>query len=151
PMAVKLDADKPAAEVLWRGKSSNPVKPDGPHVLMTPPVLRDGYAYNVSANGELSCISLKDNKALWTTFDATGGKAGDCATAFFTQQGDRYVIFNDQGELILAEMSPKGYKEIDKAKILDRAETAFGREVVWSPPAFAGKCVFARNQKEMVC
>ena len=28
---------------------------------------------------------------------------------------------------------------------------AFGRMVVWSHPAFAEKCVFVRNDKEVVC
>ena len=28
---------------------------------------------------------------------------------------------------------------------------AFGRDVVWSHPAYADKCVFARNDKEIVC
>jgi hypothetical protein len=51
----------------------------------------------------------------------------------------------------LAELSPKGYKEIDRAKILDPVQAARGRQVVWSHPAFAGKCVFARNDKEIVC
>ena len=34
-------------------------------------------------------------------------------------QGDRYVMFNDQGDLILADLSPEGYKEIDRAHVLD--------------------------------
>jgi outer membrane protein assembly factor BamB len=150
-MAVQLDKDKPEARVLWRGKSNNPAKPDGLHILMSTPALKDGHAYGVCASGELRCLDLKDGKQVWETYAATGGKKGDCATAFLTAQGDRFVIFNDQGELILAELTPKGYKEIDKAKILDRTETAMGREVVWSSPAFARKCVFARNHKEMVC
>ena len=28
---------------------------------------------------------------------------------------------------------------------------AFGRKVVWSHPAFANKCIFVRNDKEVAC
>src|SRR5207237_749241 len=39
-LAVKLDADKPTAKVLWQGTSRNPRKPDGLHILMATPFLR---------------------------------------------------------------------------------------------------------------
>jgi outer membrane protein assembly factor BamB len=151
PMMLKLDADKPAASVLWRGKSDNPEKPDGLHALMTTPVFKDGKLYGVCANGELRCLEAKTGKQLWQTYDATGGKKTDCGTAFLIPQGDRFVLFNDLGELILAELSAKGYKQIDRARILEPVQEARGRTVVWSHPAFAHRCVFARNDKEMVC
>jgi len=80
-----------------------------------------------------------------------GGQKADCGTAFLVPQGDRFVVFNDSGDLILAELSPKGYKEIDRTRILQPVEEARGRQVVWSHPAFAERCVFARNEKEIVC
>jgi outer membrane protein assembly factor BamB len=151
PMMVKLDADKPGASVLWKGKSNDPEKPDGMHLLMAAPILKDGFVYGVSAMGEMRCQNADNGKQMWESLTAVGGKTGDCATAFIVPQGNRYVLFNDQGELILAEMSPAGYKEIDRARILDPVQAARGRHVVWSHPAFAQKCVFARNDKEMVC
>ena len=151
PMLLELAADKPAVKVLWHGKSNNPTKPDGIHSLMAAPVFKDGNIYGVCAMGELRCIDAATNKQLWQTYQATGGKRSDCGTAFIVPQGDRFVIFNDQGELILAKLSAAGYQEIDKFKILEASEAARGRMVVWSHPAFANRCVFARNDKEMVC
>jgi outer membrane protein assembly factor BamB len=151
PMMVKLAADRPAATVLWRGKSNNPEKPDGVHILMAAPLIKDGYLYGVCANGELRCLRTSDGKQLWQTYAATCGKKTDCATAFLVPQDDRCLIFNDQGDLILARVSPEGYKEIDRAHILEPAQAARGRQVVWSHPAFAHRCVFARNDKEIVC
>jgi outer membrane protein assembly factor BamB len=151
PMMLELADDKPAAKVLWHGKSNNPGKPDGIHALMASPVIKDGCIYGVCAMGELRCIDAATNKQLWQTYQATGGKKSDCGTAFIVPQGDRYVIFNDQGELILAKLSPKGYEEIDKFKILEPVEAARGRMVVWSHPAFANHRVYARNDKELVC
>jgi hypothetical protein len=79
------------------------------------------------------------------------GKKTDGGTVFVVPQGDRCVMFNDQGDLILASLSSEGYKEIDRAHILEPVTFARGRDVVWSHPAFAQRAVFARNDKEMVC
>jgi outer membrane protein assembly factor BamB len=53
--------------------------------------------------------------------------------------------------LILAKLTPKKYEELGRAKLIEPTGTTWGRNVVWSHPAFADKCVFARNDKEIVC
>jgi hypothetical protein len=151
PLMLKLAADKPAATVLWQDKTKSLSKPEGLHSLMSTPVLKDGYIYGVCANGELRCVEAATGKQLWETYAATGGRKTDCGTAFLVPQGDRFILFNDQGELILAHLTPREYKEIDRARILEPTETARGRQVVWSHPAFAQRCVFARNNQEIVC
>jgi outer membrane protein assembly factor BamB len=151
PMMLKLAADKPGAKVLWKAKRENAPKPESLNVLMAAPVLKDGHIYGVGAYGDLRCLRADTGEQLWQTFAATGGKKADCASAFLVPQGDRYVICNDQGDLILAKLSPKGYQEIDRAHILEPNHLAFGRMVVWSHPAFARRCVFARNDKEIIC
>jgi hypothetical protein len=35
--------------------------------------------------------------------------------------------------------------------VLEPTNDTFGRNVVWSHPAFANRCVYARNDKELVC
>jgi outer membrane protein assembly factor BamB len=151
PMMLKLSTDKPGAKLLWRGKSNNPGRPDGLHAAMPTPVLQGGHIYGVCAAGELRCLDAKTGKQVWQTFDCTGGKKSDCGTAFLVPQGGRFVIFNDQGELILAKLTPKEHKVISRARILEPVQLARGRKVVWSHPAFANKCVYARNDKEIVC
>ena len=151
PMMLKLATDRPAVSVLWQDRTKKPTKPEGLHCLMPSPVLKDGHIYGVCANGELRCCEMSTGKQLWETYAATGGKKTDCGTAFLIPQGDRFILFNDFGDLILAELSPKGYREIDRARILEPVEESRGRHVVWSHPAFAHRCVFARNNKEIVC
>ena len=75
----------------------------------------------------------------------------DSSTAFIVQHEDRFVMFNELGELLLAKLSPEGYTEIDRAKVIDQTNNAFGREVVWSMPAFANKHAYIRNDKEIIC
>jgi outer membrane protein assembly factor BamB len=151
-LMLKLDADKPAAEVLWKGKSNNPSRPDGLHGLMAAPVLQGDHIYAVAADGQLCCVSAATGKVLWGTYQATGGEKADCGSAFIIPtRGDRYFICNDQGDLIIARLTPKGYEEISRAHILEPDHAARGRKVVWSHPAFAQRCCFARNDKEIIC
>lgn len=151
PMMLKLASEKPTATVLWKGKSNDPEKPDGLHILMAPPLFQDGCIYGVGANGELRCLEAQTGKMLWESYAATCGEKTDCANAFLIPQGSQTVICNDQGDLILAHLDPKGYKEIDRAHILQPDHKARGRQVVWSHPAFAERCLFARNDKEIIC
>jgi outer membrane protein assembly factor BamB len=150
-LMLKLDTDKPGASILWKGKSNNPARPDGLHGLMAAPVFEGDYVYGVAADGEMCCLAADTGKVLWQTLAATGGAKADCGSAFLIPQGDRFVIFNDLGDLILARLTPKGYTEIDRAHVLEPDHEARGRKVVWSHPAFARRCCFARNDKEIVC
>jgi outer membrane protein assembly factor BamB len=151
PMLIQVTGGRPGAKVCWNIRSKNPDKPESLNCLMPTPVVKDGFIYGCSFMGELCCLQLGDGKLVWQTYSALSGKKADCGTVFLVPQGDRFIIFNDQGDLILANLSPKGYQEIDRARILEPAQAVRGRQVVWSHPAFANRCVFARNDKEIVC
>ena len=56
-------------------------------------------------------------------------------------------VMNAEG----AKLSPKGYEELSRWKMLDPTGAYAGRAYVWSHPAFANRCVYARNDKELVC
>jgi hypothetical protein len=64
---------------------------------------------------------------------------------------DRFFLFNESGDLLLARLTPQGYQEISRFHVLEPTGRSFGRPVVWSHPAFARRCLFARNDKEIVC
>jgi outer membrane protein assembly factor BamB len=151
PMMLKFAADKPDVSLVWKNQNKNPQKPQFLSILMPTPVLQDGHVYGVGFCGDLRCLEAATGKQLWSTYEATGGEKTDCGTAFIIPQGDRFVLFNDNGDLILANLSPKGYREIDRAHVLEPIQEARNRQVVWSHPAFAHQCVFARNEKEIVC
>lgn len=152
-MMLKLDTEKPAAEVLWKGKGKGEVTKltDGLHCLMSTPIMKDGYIYGVCSYGQLRCLEATTGKRLWETFKATGGAEGRWANAFLIPHADRTFIFDEKGNLILARLSPKGYVEIGRANILEPTNKAAGRDIVWSHPAFANRSIYARNDKEIVC
>jgi hypothetical protein len=69
------------------------------------------------------------------------------------RNGDRMWMFNERGELIIARLSPAGFEEISRAKLIDPTTDQLPRRdgVCWSHPAYAYQHVFARNDRELVC
>ena len=100
----------------------------------------------------MRAVKLESGQRLWETFAATTGtRRASHGTAFIVKNGDRYLLFSETGDLIMAHLSAKGYEELSRFHLIAPTGECFGREVVWSYPAFANKCVFARNDKEIVC
>ena len=64
--------------------------------------------------------------------------------------GDKVFLHNEQGDLIIADLTATGYKEISRAKLIEPTRPVQRRMTIWSHPAFAMKSVFARNDKELV-
>ncbi|MDW8224310.1 MAG: PQQ-binding-like beta-propeller repeat protein [Gemmatales bacterium] len=152
PMMLRLDAHKPAASLLWRGKSNSEKKTDGLHSIIPTPVMKDGYIYGVCSYGQLRCLKAETGERLWETFAATtGDRPARWANAFLIPHRDRFFLFNEKGELILARLTPKGYEEISRTKVIEPTGVAMGRDVVWVHPAFAHRCMFVRNDKEILC
>src|SRR5262249_8870398 len=115
------------------------------------PFMQDGYVYGVGSYGQLRGIMARTGGRLWETFRATSGEENRGGKAFIVGQKDRFIPFNEKGDPIIARLSPQGYEEISRAHILDPDNFMAARPVVWSHPAFANKCVYARNDKEIVC
>lgn len=149
-LALKLAKDRPAATEAWRGNPKTSVCP----INMTP-YLKDGIIYGVDQPGQFRAVRLENGERLWETFrPVTGedkGRPLNSGTAFLVKNGERFFLLGETGHLIIARLSPTGYDEISRSKILEPTGTAFGRNVLWSHPAFANKCVYARNDKELIC
>lgn len=144
----RLNPDKPAAEIVWRGQTKESI-----YAVNATPLIEDGVIYG--CDGESSALiaaKLENGERLWETKEPTiGDRRGRIGTAFLVKNGDRHFLFNETGDLILAKLSPEKYEELGRVNLLEPTSMAFGREVVWSHPAFAQKCVFARNDEEIVC
>ncbi len=144
----KLAQDQPGAELFWAGAAKTAV-----YCANSTPRLADGMIYGVDCDtGFLMGVKLDDGERVWQTAEPTSGtrRAGH-ATAFLVHHEDRDFLFSETGDLILAKLTPAGYAEISRFHVLDPTGECFGRDVVWSHPAFADQCVFARNDKELVC
>ncbi len=150
---LRLDANKPVATEVWASKKVSEKDTDALHSTMSTPFLEDGYIYGVCSYGQLRCLKAGSGERVWETLKATtpDGKEMRWANAFIVKNGDRFFLFNEKGDLIIAKLSPKGYEEISRAHLLEPTNTAAGRDVLWSHPAFANRCMFARNDKEIIC
>jgi outer membrane protein assembly factor BamB len=151
-VALKLGGGAPAE--VWKGNG----KTTGLYPINSTPFVEGGVIYGVDMPGMLRAVELKTGKRLWYTFEPViekeeeeGFQGAGTGTAFLVKNGERFFIFNEKGSLIVANLSPEGYKEIDKAKLVEPTQATFGRKIVWSHPAFAEKCVFVRNDKELAC
>ena len=155
---VKLGPGETDAEVVWRGNMRTAISP-----VNVTPIVDAGIIYGIDQPGMLRAVKLADGTRLWSTFRPLIGDAFDenqhdddyrgagSGTAFLVKNGDRYFLFAETGDLIIAKLTPNGYTEIDRANLIPPTGEAFGRKVVWSFPAFADQCVFARNDKEIAC
>jgi len=164
-MLVKVGRD--SAEAVWRSQSKGerPAATRDLSSIIPTPFVDGDYVYGVCSYGELRCIEAKTGKRVWETMQATRGKltpekvaaspepaaSERWSNAFLIRHADRYFLFNEQGDLIIARLTPKGYEEIDRAHVIDPTNTMPGRKVVWMHPAFADRCLFARNDTEVVC
>lgn len=155
-LVMKLDPSEPTASVFWKRGGTSERKTDALHLLMSPPTLRDGHAYGVGIQGALRCLDLRNGDRIWSTYAATTGDTGrlSWANAFLIPLGDsgsHFLLANEHGDLILADLTPQGYHETSRTHLLDPTNNDAGRPVVWCHPAFANRCIFWRNDKEMIC
>lgn len=147
-----LDPDKPAASILWRDTRPGEINTTGLHCLINTPVLDRDHLYGVCSYGQLRCLDAQTGERVWETMALTKEKAR-WSTAFIVRNGDRYLINNDRGELVIAKLSPKGFEEISRAKLIKPTSRGGRREfgaVNWSHPAYANRHIFARNDEEIV-
>lgn len=162
PMLLDLKGASDKVEVLWKGtsRSEQPEKTDKLHSIMPTPVIRDGHIYGVCSYGQLRCLKLNNGERVWESMQASRkagtpeakpGRDDRWGNAFITPQGGRDWLFNEHGELILARLTPEGYQEMARMKILEPDNNMAMHPVVWSHPAYAHRCCFARNDSEIVC
>lgn len=151
-LLLRLDRTEPKVTVEWRIKGVSEIRPEGLHSLMSTPFIEDGHIYGVCSFGQLRGLKLENGERLWETIVPTriDGKPARWTTAFLVKHEDRFFIYNEVGDLIIARLTPQGYQEINRAHLLDPTNRAGGRDVHWSHPAFANGHVFVRNDRELL-
>lgn len=158
PLLVQVSGgEKPEAKVLWKGNSNSEQasRTDKLHAIMCTPFVKDDYIYGVCSYGQLRCLKVADGSRVWETMQATLAKGAPArpvrwANAFIVAQDEQFFLFNEVGDLIIAKLSPKGYEEVDRARILEPTLVTLGRDYLWTHPAFANGHCIARNDKEII-
>lgn len=151
-LLVKLSADGTTAEIEWTGAPKQALSPKN-----GTPLVWNGHLYGCDADGEMRFADLVTGDRLWSSEEPLKGESPNSGTFFMVRLTEvapgapNHLIANDLGELVLADVSPAGYKEVSRAQVLEPTTPGMGRTVVWSHPAFARQCVFLRNDREMIC
>jgi len=136
-----------SAELAWRGNTAR-----GIGGVFNTAVLADGHIYACGQSGRYACARLSDGERLWTTFaPATGQRPAAWANVFTIKHQDRYFLANDLGDVIIARLSPSGYEEISRTRLIEPTHDVANRLLVWSHPAFANRSIYLRNDKEIRC
>ena len=144
-LLLKLKGDAPGVEVVWRNKPKQ-----GISAVNVQPFVADGLVYGFHENGELRAMRLPDGDFAWRGGGPLGGRPQGSGTAFITRHGDRFFLFAETGDLVIAKLTPTGYEELSRANLIEPTNVAFGRPVVWCPPAYANRSIIVRNDAEII-
>ena len=105
------------------------------------PVLLDGYLYGVrhkKQGAQLLCLDL-DGKEVWNS-----GREEFGSGPYMIADGLIYVM-DDDGWLTMAEATPKQYKPLDRARVIEDGVHA------WGPMTMVAGRLIVRDMTRMVC
>ncbi len=145
-LMFQLDSNRPAAKVLW------PDTPSGTRRILSDtstPLFRDDFVYSPRSGGPFVRLEAATGRELWQTNTVTALRKG--ALVHFTPNGSSLFLVTDQGDLIRAQLSPTGYRELERCHIIDPTSPLFEFQFAWSAPAFANRHLFIRNDRELRC
>lgn len=135
-LAIRLGPEADAAEVVWQDRRNM-------RALMSQPLYRAGHVYLLDKRHGLTCFELASGSKLWDDDNRLTPKGRNAqATLVWTGDDDRAIVLNSDGDLVLIRLSPAGYRELARANIIGPT---------WAHPGYAGNCVYARSDSEIVC
>lgn len=124
--AVLLDMSSGQPKEVWSGDESMSCH-------YATPVLRDGFLYGYHGRQEmgavLRCVEFKTGKVRW---EKEGFGAGSVLLV-----RNRLLLVREEGQIVLAEATPSGFKGVAVHRVFDRGVRAY--------PALAGGMLFVRN------
>ncbi len=150
-LMLRLDQDELRVQKVWRRRGASERDTDSLHAMISTPYLQGDYIYGTDSYGQLRCLQADTGDRVWEDLTATSNVRW--GNIHMVRNGRRIWMFNERGELIICTLSPKGFHEISRAKLIEPTRVQLNRRdgVCWSHPAYAYKHVFARNDHELVC
>ena len=131
--AVKLTAPD-AAEVVYANKVMKNL-PGGV-------VLFDGHIYGYSDSIGWVCQNWETGDEEWSSKELEKGSVT-------IADGRMYCLTEDKGTVVLAEASPKGWKELSRFSLAPQSERRALKAKVWTPPVIANGRLYLRDQENL--
>ncbi len=143
--------DEPGAESAWQKAGESETNTDALHCMISTPVLDGAHVYGVDSYGQLRCLNAETGERIWE--DQTATPRARWSNIHLVRNGRRWWLFNERGQLIIANLTPEGYQEISRTQLIEPTSEQLRQRggVCWAHPAFANRHVFARNDRELVC
>lgn len=139
--AIRLGKRPEDAELVWEENRNL-------RGLMAQPLYRDGHVYTIDKDRGLTCFELATGKKAWDdAHQMTPRGRNPQATLVWLGDGDRAIILNELGDLILARLNARAYHEQSRTNIITRKDNS----PIWAHPAYVGSRVYARSDSELVC
>jgi outer membrane protein assembly factor BamB len=111
--------------------------------VMSSPLYRDEHVYLLDKQHGLVCFRMANGEKVWTDNNQlTPRDRNPQMNLVWVGNSDRSLCLNAEGELELVRLSPEGFTEFWRTKLIGST---------WAHPAFAGNHVFARDDSELVC
>jgi len=152
-MMIRMLEDRMAVEEVWRARGPNERTTQALHSIISTPIWIDDHIYGVDSYGELRCLRARDGQRVWENQGAV--KKNRWGTVHFVPNGEDIWMFNEQGEMIIGRLTPEGFSEISRVKMIEPTLVQLPDQrrggVCWTHPAFANRCVFVRNDEEIIC
>jgi outer membrane protein assembly factor BamB len=151
-LMLKVNADGKSVTEVWSAVGPNEKATKSLQSIISTPIWLDDHIYGVDSYGQLRCLEAKAGQRVWENLDAV--PKARWSTIHFVRNGsngDTIWMFNERGEILLGKLSPEGFEELSRHKILDPTVGQLRRRggVCWSHPAFANQSIIVRNDKEM--
>ena len=151
-LLAEISDEEMTAKIKWLRHGVNERNTDALHCCINTPVILDGYVYGIDSYGEMRCLELETGDRVWENTSVVNRNRW--ANVHFIQNGEITWMFNERGELIISKLSPEGFEEISRAGLIEPTTAQLNRKgtgVTWTHPAFAGRHVYVRNDRELVC
>jgi outer membrane protein assembly factor BamB len=151
-LMLALDPNKLAAQPVWRKLGRDEQHTESLHSIISTPLIDGDHVYGIDSYGELRCLDAQTGERIWESLDAV--PKNRWATIHMVRHGEDIWMFNEKGELLIARLTPQGFHEISRSKLIEPTTIQLNRRgqgVCWAHPAYANRHVFARNDEELVC
>jgi outer membrane protein assembly factor BamB len=151
-LLLRVNLDELSVKQVWRRRGQSEKNTDSLHCCISTPIIQGDYIYGVDSYGELRCLDIKTGDRIWESLEAT--PKDRWSNIHMVKHQDKIWMFNERGELIISKLSPEGFHEISRTKLIEPTTGQLNRRgegVCWSHPAYAYKHIYIRNDKEIVC
>ncbi|HEX7379095.1 MAG TPA: PQQ-binding-like beta-propeller repeat protein [Pirellulales bacterium] len=157
-LMLRLNEERPAVEKIWRRVGKDERHTDSLQSIMVTPYMKDNYIYGVDSYGELRCLKGDSGDRVWESLapippdSQNNPKQRRWFNIHLVENHGKIWMFTERGELIICRLSPQGYEEISRTKLIQPTRVQLNERggVCWSHPAFAYRHVFARNDEELI-